>query len=43
MVVNGKLKRHCECLDFPSASPVKYFKIVGRKCTKNLYALVKEG
>lgn len=43
MVVNGKLRRHCEGLDFPSASPVKYFKIVGQKGTKNLYSLVKEG
>ena len=39
-VVNGKLRRHCEGLDFPSASPVKYFKIVGQKGTKNLYALI---
>lgn len=39
-VVNGKLRRHCEGLDFPSASPVKYFYIVGQKGTKNLYALI---
>ncbi len=39
-VVNGKLRRHCEGLNFPSASPVKYFKIVGQKETKNLYALI---
>lgn len=39
-VVNGKLRRHCEGLNFPSASPVKYFKIVGQKGTKNLYALI---
>ena len=41
--VNAKLRCHCEGLDFPGASPVKYFKIVGRKGTRNLYALVKEG
>ena len=27
-VVNGNLRRHCEDLNFPSASPVKYFRIV---------------
>lgn len=41
--VNAKLRCHCEGLDFPGASPVKYFKIVGQKGTRNLYALVKEG
>lgn len=41
--VNAKLRCHCEGLDFPGASPVKYFKIVGKKGTRNLYALVKEG
>lgn len=41
--VNAKLRCHCEGLDFPGASPVKYFKIVGRKGTRNLYALVREG
>lgn len=40
--VNAKLRCHCERLDFPGASPVKYFKIVGQKGTRNLYALVKE-
>ena len=40
--VNAKLRCHCEGLDFPGASPVKYFKIVGQKGTRNLYALVKE-
>ena len=29
--VNAKLRCHCEGLDFPGASPVKYFKIVGKK------------
>ena len=41
--VNAKLRCHCEGLVFPGASPVKYFKIVGQKGTRNLYALVKEG
>ena len=40
--VNAKLRCHCAGLDFPGASPVKYFKIVGQKGTRNLYALVKE-
>lgn len=40
--VNAKLRCHCEGLDFPGASPVKYFTIVGQKGTRNFYALVKE-
>lgn len=40
--VNAKLRCHCEGLDFPGASPVKYFTIVGQKGTRNLYALMKE-
>lgn len=43
VAVNAKLRCHCEGLVFPGASPVKYFKIVGQKGTRNLYALVKEG
>lgn len=39
--VNAKLRCHCEGLDFPGASPVKYFKIVGQKGKRNLYALNK--
>ena len=38
--VNAKLRCHCEGLDFPGASPVKYFKIVGQKGARNLYALI---
>lgn len=38
--VNAKLRCHCEGLDFPGASPVKYFKIVGQKGSRNLYALI---
>jgi restriction system protein len=37
--VNAKLRCHCVGLDFPGASPVKYFKIVGKEGTRNLYAL----
>lgn len=37
--VNAKLRCHCEGLDFPGASPVKYFKIVGQKGSRLLYAL----
>lgn len=40
--VNVKLRCHCEGLVFPGASPVKYFKIVGQKGTRNLYALIKD-
>lgn len=40
--VNAKLRCHCEGLDFPGASPVKYFAIVGQKGTRNLYALLQE-
>lgn len=40
--VNAKLRCHCQGLDFPGASPVKYFKIVGQDGTRNLYALVNE-
>ncbi len=37
--VNAKLRCHCVGLDFPGASPIKYFKIVGQDGTRNLYAL----
>lgn len=40
--VNAKLRCHCETLNFPGASPVKYFRIVGKKGKRNLYALIKE-
>ena len=39
--VNAKLRCHCEGLNFPGASPVKYFKIVGQKGSRNLYALIE--
>lgn len=39
-VVNSKIRCHCEGLDFPSASPVKYFKITGKKGKHDLYAAI---
>ena len=42
LAVNAKLRSHCVGLDFPSASPVKYFTIVGQKGTRNLYALIEK-
>lgn len=41
-IVNGYLRRYCEGLDFPSSYPVKHFKIIGKKDTKNIYALNSE-
>ncbi len=38
-IVNGYLRRYCVGLDFPSSYPVKHFKIIGKKGTKNIYAL----
>lgn len=40
-VVNGIIRRHCYGLDFPTANPVKYFKIVGYRGKKPLYSLVE--
>ena len=39
-VVNSEIRCHCEGLDFPSASPVKYFKIAGKKGKYDLYTLL---
>lgn len=39
-IVNGIIRRHCYGLDFPTANPVKYFKIVGYRGKKPLYSLV---
>lgn len=39
-VVNGIIRRHCYGLDFPTSSPIKYFKIVEYKGKKPLYALL---
>lgn len=38
-VVNGMIRRHCYGLDFPTANPVKYFKIIGHRGKKPLYSL----
>ena len=38
-VVNSTIRCHCEGLNFPSASSVKYFKIVGKKGNRDLYSL----
>ena len=40
-VVNGIIRRHCYGLDFPTANPVKHFRIVGYKGKKSLYSLVE--
>jgi len=40
-VVNGTIRRHCYGLDFPTANPVKYFRIVGYKGKKPLYSLAE--
>lgn len=38
-VVNGEIRCHCEDITFPSASPVKYFKVVGQEGKHNLYLI----
>lgn len=38
-VVNSQLRRRCVGLDFPTACPVKTFRISGRQGNKNRYAL----
>lgn len=38
-VVHGEIRRHCANLEFPSASPVKFFKIVRTENNMNYYAL----
>lgn len=40
--VNAKLRCHCEGLDFPGASPVKYFKIVGQKAQETCMHWLKK-
>ena len=39
-VVNGEIRCHCEGISFPSASPVKHFKVVGQEGKHNLYLTV---
>lgn len=41
-VVHGKIRRHCEDLEFPSASPVKFFKIIRTDHNTNYYGLVDD-
>lgn len=38
--MNSKIRCHCEGLNFPSASHVKYFKITGKKGKHDLYAAI---
>lgn len=38
-VVNGEIRCHCEDIIFPSASPVKYFRVVGQEGKHNLYLI----
>ncbi len=38
-VVNSQLRRHCRGIEFPSANPVKHFKIIG----KNKYTILVAG
>ncbi|EXM39896.1 restriction endonuclease [Ruminococcus albus SY3] len=40
-VVNSIIRCHCEGLNFPSSSPVKYFRIVGKKGKHDLYSLLE--
>lgn len=41
-IVNGMIRRHCFGLNYPSSSPVKYFKIAGEREGKTLYSLYNE-
>lgn len=41
-VVHGEIRRHCEGLEFPSASPVKFFKIIRADRNTNYYGLVDD-
>lgn len=42
VVVHGEIRRHCEDLDFPSASPAKFFKIIRTDHNTNYYGLVDD-
>lgn len=39
-VVNSTIRRHCLGLDFPTANPIKHFKIVSYKGKKPCYGLI---
>lgn len=41
-VVNGEIRRHCYGLDFPTACPVKHFKVIGNDRKKLLFSLADE-
>ena len=41
-VVNSQIRRRCVGLDFPTAYPVKIFRIVGHRGNKNKFALYDE-
>ena len=41
-IVSGTLRRHCFGLDFPTASPTKYFRIIQESRGKSKYALYDE-
>ena len=41
-VVHSGIRRHCEDLEFPSASPVKFFRIIRTARNTNYYGLVAD-
>ena len=41
-IVNGMIRRHCYGLDFPTANPHKFFKIISSQHGKSKYALYNE-
>jgi len=41
-IVNSTLRRHCQGIDFPTASPVKHFNLAGKKRGKNIYNLIND-
>lgn len=41
-VVNVEIRRHCYGLEFPTASPIKYFHIVGANGKKPVYTILVE-
>ena len=42
-VVNSQIRRRCLGLDFPTAYPVKMFRIIGHRGKKNTFTLYEEG
>ncbi len=41
-VVNGELRKHCEGIDFPTASPIKHFKIAGYEGKKIKFSICNQ-